>query len=70
MAGQDPLDPHTKNVAVPDYVAALSGDIRGVRLGVPNNYFSEDVQPEVADAPALSHGSVGRCATSTPKPLA
>jgi len=52
MAGQDPLDPHTKDVAVPDYTAALSGDIRGVRLGVPTNYFSEDVQPEVADAVA------------------
>jgi aspartyl-tRNA(Asn)/glutamyl-tRNA(Gln) amidotransferase subunit A len=52
MAGQDPLDPHTKEVAVPDYVTALTGDIRGVRLGVPTNYFSEDVQPEVAEAVA------------------
>jgi aspartyl-tRNA(Asn)/glutamyl-tRNA(Gln) amidotransferase subunit A len=52
MAGQDPLDPHTKDVAVPDYTAALTGDVRGVRLGVPTNYFSEDVQPEVADAVA------------------
>lgn len=50
MAGQDPLDPHTKDVAVPDYAAALTGDVRGVRLGVPTNYFSEDIQPEVADA--------------------
>jgi aspartyl-tRNA(Asn)/glutamyl-tRNA(Gln) amidotransferase subunit A len=54
MAGEDPLDPHTKDVAVPDYAAALSGDIRGVRLGVPTNYFSEDVQPEVADAVATA----------------
>ena len=50
MAGQDPLDPHTKDIEVPDYVAALTGDVRGVRLGVPTNYFSEDVQPEVASA--------------------
>jgi aspartyl-tRNA(Asn)/glutamyl-tRNA(Gln) amidotransferase subunit A len=52
MAGQDLLDPHTKDVAVPDYTAALTGDIRGLRLGVPTNYFFEDVQPDVADAVA------------------
>ncbi len=52
MAGQDWLDPHSKDVAVPDYVMALTGDIRGVRLGVPTNYFSEDVKPEVANAVA------------------
>jgi Asp-tRNA(Asn)/Glu-tRNA(Gln) amidotransferase A subunit family amidase len=52
MAGQDWLDPHSKDVAVPNYVMALTGDIRGVRLGVPTNYFSEDVKPEVANAVA------------------
>jgi aspartyl-tRNA(Asn)/glutamyl-tRNA(Gln) amidotransferase subunit A len=52
MAGQDPLDPHTKDVPVPDYAAALTGDIRGIRLGIPRNYFTEDVQPEIADAVA------------------
>jgi Asp-tRNA(Asn)/Glu-tRNA(Gln) amidotransferase A subunit family amidase len=52
MAGQDPLDPHTKDVAVPDYTAALTGDIRQIRLGVPTNYFNEDVQPVVAEAVA------------------
>jgi aspartyl-tRNA(Asn)/glutamyl-tRNA(Gln) amidotransferase subunit A len=52
MAGRDVLDPHTKDVAVPDYTAALTGEISGLRLGVPTNYFCEDVQPEVADAVA------------------
>jgi aspartyl-tRNA(Asn)/glutamyl-tRNA(Gln) amidotransferase subunit A len=46
----DPLDPHTKDVAVPNYVGALSGDIRGVRLGVPSNYFFDDVEPFVDHA--------------------
>jgi aspartyl-tRNA(Asn)/glutamyl-tRNA(Gln) amidotransferase subunit A len=50
MAGPDPLDPHTKDVAVPNYVGALSGDIRGVRLGVPSNYFFDDVEPFVDQA--------------------
>ena len=52
MAGQDPLDPHTKDVPVPDYTAALTGDIRGMKLGIPKNYFTEDVQPEVSEAVA------------------
>jgi aspartyl-tRNA(Asn)/glutamyl-tRNA(Gln) amidotransferase subunit A len=62
MAGQDPLDPHTKDIPVPDYTAALTGDIRQVRLGVPTNYFNEDVHPVVAEAvaKAIQHlGSLG-----------
>jgi aspartyl-tRNA(Asn)/glutamyl-tRNA(Gln) amidotransferase subunit A len=54
MAGQDPLDPHTKDVPVPDYTASLTGDIRGIRLGIPTNYFSEDVEPAVAEAVATA----------------
>ena len=52
MAGQDPRDPHTKDAPVPNYVAFLTGDIRGVRLGVPTNYFTDDVDPAVANAVA------------------
>jgi aspartyl-tRNA(Asn)/glutamyl-tRNA(Gln) amidotransferase subunit A len=50
MAGPDPLDPHTKDVAVPNYVGGLSGDVRGVRFGVPSNYFFDDVEPSVEQA--------------------
>jgi aspartyl-tRNA(Asn)/glutamyl-tRNA(Gln) amidotransferase subunit A len=50
MAGPDPLDPHTKDIAVPNYAAGLSGDIRGVRLGLPSNYFFDDVEPFVEQA--------------------
>ena len=35
---------------VPDYVAALDGDIRGLRIGLPREYFAEGLQPEVAAA--------------------
>ena len=50
MAGPDPLDPHTKDVVVPNYLAALNGDIRGVRLGIPSNYFFDDVESSVQQA--------------------
>ena len=52
MAGQDSFDPHTKDVPVPDYTASLTGDIGSIRLGVPTNYFTDDVDPVVADAVA------------------
>lgn len=50
MAGHDPLDATSMNTPVPDYVAALSGDIRGVRVGVPKEYFIDGMQPEVEAA--------------------
>jgi aspartyl-tRNA(Asn)/glutamyl-tRNA(Gln) amidotransferase subunit A len=50
MAGPDPLDPHTKDVAIPNYLAMLTGDITGVRLGIPSNYFFDDVEPAVEKA--------------------
>jgi aspartyl-tRNA(Asn)/glutamyl-tRNA(Gln) amidotransferase subunit A len=49
MAGPDPLDPTTIDVPVPDYSAALNGDITGVRVGVPRNYFFEQVNPAVEE---------------------
>jgi aspartyl-tRNA(Asn)/glutamyl-tRNA(Gln) amidotransferase subunit A len=39
-------------VPVPDYAASLTGDIRGLRLGVPMNHFTDDVDPVVAAAVA------------------
>jgi aspartyl-tRNA(Asn)/glutamyl-tRNA(Gln) amidotransferase subunit A len=58
IAGPDPLDPHTKDVAVPDYVGALTGDIRDVRLGVPSNYFFDDVEAPVEDAVRTAIGNL------------
>lgn len=50
VAGPDPRDPHAIDIAVPNYTDALNGDIRGFRLGVPTNYFFDDIQPAVGDA--------------------
>jgi aspartyl-tRNA(Asn)/glutamyl-tRNA(Gln) amidotransferase subunit A len=50
IAGYDPLDSTSMDVPVPDYTAALTGDIRGVRVGVPKEYFVPGMQPEVEDA--------------------
>ncbi len=49
IAGPDPKDPTTSRAAVPDYTLALREDIRGLRLGVPQEYFFDDVEPAVRD---------------------
>jgi aspartyl-tRNA(Asn)/glutamyl-tRNA(Gln) amidotransferase subunit A len=49
IAGQDPLDPTSAAEPVADYEAALDGDIRGLRIGIPTTYFSDK-----ADAPVLA----------------
>jgi aspartyl-tRNA(Asn)/glutamyl-tRNA(Gln) amidotransferase subunit A len=50
LAGQDAADPSSTDVPVPDYQAALQGDLRGVRLGLPADYFFAHLDPEVRDA--------------------
>lgn len=47
IAGHDPLDSTSANVSVDDYVGALTGDLRGVRVGVPPECFAEGLDPEV-----------------------
>jgi aspartyl-tRNA(Asn)/glutamyl-tRNA(Gln) amidotransferase subunit A len=39
IAGHDPLDSTSLEAPVPDYLAALTGDLRGMRIGVPREYF-------------------------------
>ena len=50
IAGHDPGDPSTADVPVPDYRQALTGDVRGLRAGIPRNYFFDGVQPEVEES--------------------
>lgn len=50
MAGHDPLDSTSVTQAVPDYRAALAGGVKGLRIGLPKEYFIEGIQPEVEQA--------------------
>ncbi|HLW01657.1 MAG TPA: Asp-tRNA(Asn)/Glu-tRNA(Gln) amidotransferase subunit GatA [Ktedonobacterales bacterium] len=47
IAGPDPLDSTAVNVPVPDYSAALTGDLKGLRVGVPEEYWVEGTEPGV-----------------------
>lgn len=50
IAGHDPRDSTSLDAPVPDYAAALTGDVRGLRVGVPEEYFIEGIEPGVETA--------------------
>jgi aspartyl-tRNA(Asn)/glutamyl-tRNA(Gln) amidotransferase subunit A len=50
MAGHDPHDSTSLPTPVPDYRQVLTGDVRGLRIGLPQEYFIAGVQPEVEAA--------------------
>src|SRR5205085_2049290 len=47
MAGRDPLDSTSSDIPTDDYVAALEGDVKGLRVGVPKECFGEGLDAEV-----------------------
>ncbi len=48
MAGFDPMDSTSINKDVPDYEAALSSDIRGLKVGIPREYRVEGMAGEIS----------------------
>lgn len=52
LAGPDPMDATCLDEPVPDYEAALDGDIRGMRIGLPREYFTGGCAPSVEHATA------------------
>ncbi|HVG19468.1 MAG TPA: Asp-tRNA(Asn)/Glu-tRNA(Gln) amidotransferase subunit GatA, partial [Blastocatellia bacterium] len=47
IAGRDPNDSTSSDVETDDYVAAAAGDVRGLRVGVPREYYGGGLDPEV-----------------------
>ena len=50
IAGADPCDATTAGEPVPDFSAALTGNVKGVRIGVPRAFMAEGVDPAVLRA--------------------
>jgi aspartyl-tRNA(Asn)/glutamyl-tRNA(Gln) amidotransferase subunit A len=50
IAGHDPLDSTSAPVPLPDFTAALDKDIKGMKVGIPKEYFIEGMNAEVEGA--------------------
>ena len=50
IAGHDPMDSTSAKIPVPDYVAEISKPVRGMKLGIPKEYFGEGLDAEVRAA--------------------
>ena len=46
IAGYDPKDPTTSREPVSDYSKALTGSVKGMRIGIPKTYFFENQNPD------------------------
>jgi len=49
IAGYDSMDSTSANVDIPDYLSALTGDVKGLRIAVPKEYIGEGVDPAVKE---------------------
>lgn len=47
ITGYDKMDSTSANIEYPDYTKALTGDVKGMKIGVPKQYLGEGIQPEV-----------------------
>jgi aspartyl-tRNA(Asn)/glutamyl-tRNA(Gln) amidotransferase subunit A len=50
LAGSDPLDSTCAAEPVPDYTEALNKDVKGMTIGVPDEFFSDGLNPLIKDA--------------------
>ena len=70
IAGYDPRDPTSAEMPVPDYEAGLTGDLRGIRIGMPSTYFLDELDAPVRAAiEAAASVLTGRGATIVPMTL-
>lgn len=47
IAGSDPRDSTSANIPVPDFLRALKKDVKGMKIGMPKEYFIKGMDPEV-----------------------
>ena len=50
IGGKDPRDSTSANVPLPDFTQALQRDVKGMKLGIPKEYFTGGINPAVEKA--------------------
>src|SRR6266566_1283482 len=53
MAGHDPADPGSADRPIPDYRAALAGDVKGLRVGLIRHFYERDNEANAATRQAI-----------------
>ena len=61
MAGRDAADSTSAELPVPDYEAEIGRDVRGLRLGVPREYFAEGLDGEIRAAVEAAIQKLAAC---------
>ena len=64
IAGHDNRDSTSVPEPVPDYTQCLNGDVKGLKIGIPKEYFVEGMQPEVEDAIRAAIGQLEKLGAS------
>src|ERR1700726_4174839 len=54
MAGHDPADPGSANHPIPDYRAALQGEVKGLRIGLIRHFYERDNEVNAATQAAIA----------------
>jgi aspartyl-tRNA(Asn)/glutamyl-tRNA(Gln) amidotransferase subunit A len=57
MAGHDPADPGSANHPIPDYRAALAGEVKGLRIGLIRHFYERDNETNAATRAAIAAAS-------------
>ena len=73
LAGFDPRDPGSVDAPVPDYRLGIDGGVKGLRVGVPENFYFDGLDPEVASIVRTAIGQLekeGAVLESVTLPLA
>ena len=50
ICGHDPMDSTSANLAVPDFTQNLVDDVKGIKIGVPREYFTKGIDVEVEES--------------------
>ena len=68
ISGHDPRDPSSANVPVQDFAEGIESGVQGLRIGIPDDFFYDVIDPQVAEAICQASGvlselgaSVERC---------
>ena len=50
IGGHDPMDSTSADVPLPDFTAVLSNDVKGLKVGIPKEYFAEGLDADIEKA--------------------